>query len=91
MKFKRETLQALVWDGVDGFEVILTEITDTSRWSLMKWQVFKYEDKFYSTNYSEGLTEQQDERPYEYEDDMIECREVVPVSTTITEYINKGA
>ena len=91
MKFKKEDLQEVCYGDFGDFELIKDEIVETSRWSLLKYQVFKYKDKFYSTSYSEGLTEMQDESPYEYAGDMIECREVVPVSTTITEYINKGA
>lgn len=56
------------------------------RWSVDHWGVFAHEGKFYRTTYSVGATEQQDESPYEYEDDMIECPEVVPVSKTITVY-----
>lgn len=35
----------------------------------------KNNGKFYQTTYSEGATEMQDERPWEYEDE-VECEEV---------------
>ncbi|MEK4122065.1 hypothetical protein [Lysinibacillus sp. FSL K6-0102] len=54
---------------------VLDEITDTSRWSIHHRIIFKHEGKFYETYYSEGATEMQDERPWEYEDE-VECDEV---------------
>jgi hypothetical protein len=48
--------------------------------------IFKFEDKLYKTSYSTGATEYQDEDPYEYEDDVIECPEVFPVEKTIIVY-----
>ena len=57
------------------YEAILDEITDTTRWSSHHRIIFTYEGKFYETYYSEGLTELQDESPWEY-DDEVECHEV---------------
>ena len=51
--------------------------------------VFKYHNKFYITSYQKGATEYQDERPYENEDDEIECIEVFPVETKIITYQTK--
>lgn len=88
MKFKKEFLQGLAGDDYDSdtVEIIYTDITDTSRWSIIYESVFKFDGKFYRTYYSVGATESQDERPYDYDDDEIECLEVFPVEKTITVY-----
>ncbi len=54
---------------------IVDNIIDTTRWSIVHEIVFADKGKFYRTTYSEGATECQDERPWEYEDE-IECEEV---------------
>lgn len=50
-------------------------IVDTSRWSEIHEIVFAHDGKFYETSYSQGLTEMQDESPWEYENE-VECYEV---------------
>lgn len=54
---------------------IVNRIVDTTRWSIIHEIVFEDNGKFYMTTYSEGATEYQDERPWEY-DDEIKCTEV---------------
>lgn len=54
---------------------IIDKIIDTTRWSIVHEIVFEDNGKFYQTTYSEGATEMQDERPWEYEDE-VECEEV---------------
>lgn len=54
---------------------IVDNIIDTTRWSIIHEIVFEDNGKFYRTTYSEGATECQDERPWEYEDE-VECEEV---------------
>ena len=56
-------------------KLIEDNIIDTTRWSIVHEIVFEDYGKFYMTTYSEGATECQDERPWEY-DDEIECTEV---------------
>ena len=80
MIFKKEFLRE--FEG----EEIESKIIDTTRWSIVKRRIFKYEGKFYETIYCFGATESQDESPYEYEDDEIECPEVIPVEKTIIVY-----
>jgi hypothetical protein len=83
MKFSREFLQ----DGAYGEgETVYDRITDHGRWTLHHERVFQHEGKFYLTTYSTGATESQDERPYEYEPDEIECIEVFPREKTVTVY-----
>jgi hypothetical protein len=86
MKFDKEILQELVYGDFDGYKVIQHKLIDNSRWSLVYEMIFQFEDKFYRTTYQQGATEQQDESPYEYEDDNIECPEVFPVEKTIIVY-----
>lgn len=57
------------------YSSIYNEQVDTSRWSEVREIVFPFEGKFYRTSYSKGLTENQDESPWEYETD-VECQEV---------------
>ena len=84
MKFNKGFLQDVVY-GDEG-EIIENKIVDASRWSIHYRMVFKHDNKFYETFYSTGATETQDERPYEYEADEIECHEVFSVEKTITVY-----
>lgn len=83
-------------DGEYGFEGpaviknVQKEIVDTSRWSVIYDQILSVTQgdvtKFYRAGWSEGATENQDERPYEYEDDEIELSEVFPVVKSIVVY-----
>lgn len=90
MEFKKEDLQELSYsregDSFEEFEVVKNEISDTSRWSVHYYMIFKFKDKFYETGYSVGATESQDESAYEYAKDLIDCTEVEPFEKTITEY-----
>ena len=87
MKFKKETLQAMVFgDLEDGYEVVEDKITSHGRWSVYHTMIFKLNDRLFSTDYSTGATESQDELPYQYASDEIECPEVSPVEKTIIVY-----
>jgi hypothetical protein len=67
---------------------IYHEILGNRRWSIDHWIVFPFQDKFYSSTYSVGATECQDESPYEYDEDWVECKEVVQVEKTIKVWEN---
>jgi hypothetical protein len=84
MLFKKEFLQEI--EDNDDVEIVEDEITDTTRWSILNRRVFKFEGKFYETFYQHGATECQDESPYEYDEDQIECKEVFPVEKTVIVY-----
>lgn len=85
--FSRQHLREMTWgDEPEGYEIISNELYDTSRWSIYYEMIFKFEDRFYKTTYSVGATESQDESPYEYDGNEIECIEVKPVSKTIIVY-----
>jgi len=83
------------WTCDDGekfpvnFEMVRSELVDTSRWSNIHEVVYKDLDsgKFYSSTYSVGATECQDESPYENDGDEIEFTEVVPKEVIKIEYV----
>ena len=66
--------------------VMLDEIVDSSRWSIIHNIVFEHEGKFYQTGYSVGATESQDEGPWEY-DDEVECTEVELKEVMVKQWI----
>ena len=70
------------------YEAIKDTITDTGRWSIYHEIIFEDNGKFYQTCYSEGATECQDERPWEYETE-IECYEVELKEVTRLEWVVK--
>ena len=88
MLFKKEFLLDLLEcpTSVEDTKIINNEIVDHGRWSITNKMIFQHKDKFYVTTYKYGATECQDESPYEYEKDEIECKEVFPVQKTITVY-----
>lgn len=87
MKFPKEFMQDVVWGYSDeDVEVVLDALIGSSRWSLNYKLVFKYKGKYYQTYYSKGATEQQDEKPFEY-DKEVDCLEVEPVKITVTDYV----
>ncbi len=77
-------------DGIfDKKNTISETLCDTSRWSISYKRIFKFEDKYYRTFYNTAATECQDESPYEYEDDQIECEEVFPTEVKVIKYLSK--
>lgn len=81
-----EVLDLNVGETHDGYTLVETKMIGTRRWSIDHAMVFGFEDKFYRANYSAGATEQQDEGPWEYDGDEIECVQVEPHSVTTTVY-----
>jgi hypothetical protein len=90
-KFPKQFLKDLIWDeepeldGKTGVK-ISDDITDTGRWSIHHSMIFSYDEKFYLVNYSVGATEQQDERPFEYEGPEIDTILVAPIEKTVIVY-----
>lgn len=68
---------------------IVDRIIDTTRWSIVHEIVFEDNGKFYQTTYSEGATEMQDERPWEYEDE-VECEEVELREEKVKKWMSVG-
>lgn len=91
MNFSKQFLLDLIYDELTpgNGSLISDKIVDTSRWSEIHSVVFSFKGNFYSTSYSQGLTEYQDESPFEHEADAIECTEVFPVETTVTKYTTR--
>ncbi len=69
-----------------GFNLVSTEIIDHQRWSVHSEAIVQRiaDSKFFRTRYSQGATESQDERPFEFETPVF--TEVIPVQKTITVY-----
>lgn len=82
MLFEKSFLQDTNGDENDK----LNEIIDTRRWSVQYDRIFEFEGKLYSAPYSRGATESQDESPYEYEEDMIECPEMEAFEKIVIDY-----
>ena len=83
--FNKEVLKESLWDDSEVIKVVDTQIIDTSRWSVIKEMIFKdlSTGLFYQTAYSEGATECQDESPFEYDPDEIECVQVEQVEKIV--------
>ncbi len=80
----------LVWGDHDkSVQVLQDEITGKSRWCDEHDLIFKIDDKFYLTCYRVGSTENCEERPYEFDEDEIECWEVEPYEEVIIKYREK--
>ena len=79
MKFKKDFLRYELDLPHSAKE---NKIVDNTRWSIVHEIVFEHEGKFYQTCYSRGATEQQEEAPWEYEDE-VECVEVEQVEKVV--------
>ena len=97
-KFKKDIiLELLDYDIDEKFETdegeiyikLVDDIFDKSRWSILSTLVFSFEGKLYSTPYSTGATEYQDERPFQYDKDFIQCYEVERKEKTTYYYETK--
>ena len=91
MKFDKEFLrEEVVFDYPTGTYIVEDTIIGHRRWSVDHRIVFKddkrHPGKFFTTTYSVGATEGQDESPFEYDDDPVECPEVRAVERTVTVY-----
>ena len=74
--FSKEFLKEVLFEGIEGAEILENEQFDTSRWSSYHNLVFSFEGKIWETDYSQGLTEMQCESPFENSDDEIKVTEV---------------
>lgn len=88
-KFPKEMLQALLWgDDCNAITLVSDQFTGTSRWSSHHQLVFRdnSDGQLYIADYTVGLTEHQDEAPFEYDEDMIECWPAEAVERVVTKY-----
>lgn len=86
LEITKEDARELVWGGLAGFEVVKDDITGTRRWSEDHRIVVrrKSDDKLFIGTYSQGLTESQDESPFEYSDPDFE--EAEAYETVVVKY-----
>lgn len=84
--FSREKAKHIIWEDDDEFNVIEKRIEDTSRWSINYSVVVQRisDGLFFSSSYSIGATESQDQEAYEY--DKPEFTQVFKKEETITVY-----
>lgn len=84
MKLTGEEARNIVYEDNDDWNVIEENIVDTSRWSIIKESVCLHlpTNKYYMFKYSIGATEEQDERPFEYED-VVEPIEVQQIEKVV--------
>jgi hypothetical protein len=89
MKFDAEILRELAWGcEFDDYKVLSDEQVDSSRWESHHELVFRHDGKLYMACYSQGLTECQDSRPFQYDREE-ECPEVEAYEVTVTKYREK--
>jgi hypothetical protein len=87
LKLTPEDARNIVWEDSDDFVSISERITGTSRWSILYEKIVQRnsDGKFFKLNYRVGATESQDEKPFEYEKEVI-AKEVVAIEKTIIVY-----
>lgn len=75
--------RAIVYGEHEGWSEVQVEVTDTTRWSILKSGVFLRltDNTFWEFDWSEGATEQQDESAYEYDSEVtiIRVKQVLKV------------
>jgi hypothetical protein len=81
--FTRQQMQDVLWEGYGT--ILVNDMVDKSRWSIMHVLVFELDGELYRTYYQKGATEYQDEVPFEY-DDEVQCDIVESYEKTVTEY-----
>ena len=92
----KEALLELVYNGEyyeSGYEleVVRARIADQSRWSIF-YEMIIYDvtaDRYYSTEYSVGATEAQDESPYEDEPEVVDVVEVFEVKQIVSSFVSE--
>lgn len=87
LELSKEDAKGLTWgDTPDDIRVISDEIKDNGRWSIYHYIIIQRisDGKFFGDSYSVGATEQQDERPWEYDEPNF--TEVFPVEKTVIVY-----
>ena len=89
LKLTAEQARDLAYDEADpewGLTVESNEQIDTKRWESVHQLVIKDRDgRLWAAAYTQGLTENQDGRPFEYEAEVT-FREVEKVPVTTYEY-----
>ena len=84
---KEELILALSGDS-ERIEVLKDSLIDSSRWSLIYEVIFLdgEDGKTWSTTYTTGATENQDQGPFEYDDEMVPCIEMEAAKIVVETY-----
>ncbi len=91
MKFKKTDLIAMLYNGDESIlKKTEDKIVHTSRWSVIHSVIFQdvETEKYYSSSYSVGATEMQEESAYKYDDDEVECQEVIEKTIEIKQWFS---
>lgn len=75
IKLTDDEAREIVWDCNEDWKQIKCILLDISRWSAHYQGIFKHipTEKYYMFKWSKGLTEGQDEKPFQYQ------KEVIPI------------
>jgi hypothetical protein len=68
------------------WNALYDEMVDQGRWTTTHRCIFEDDGKFYEAYYREGSTENCDERPWEY-DNEVECTEVALKEVTVKKWL----
>lgn len=82
----KETLVEILWGDHETGEILDDTVVDTDRWTTLHEIVFSLNGTHYRTTYRVGSTEQQDEGPWEYENE-VECTEVHQVEKIVKVWV----
>ena len=89
MEVTAEEARTIIWEDHEDYNVVEDVIYQTSRWSEFHQVVVLQlsTGKFFMSQYTRGLTEQQDEQPWEY--NKPEFTEVFAKEVTVIKYVVK--
>lgn len=87
MEFKTPDLVEAAWGESESLEVLSDKILCNTRWSEVHELIFRFDDRIYRTKYSQGLTENQCESPFDNEGPTVDCEEVREVLKTVKSYV----
>jgi hypothetical protein len=89
--YTKKQMQDMVCGDSDDLVEIESSVIDTTRWATVHEVIFKdiNTGKHYESYFNRGATEMQDERPYEYDNDIIEVQEVEHKEVTAMKWIRK--
>ena len=90
-EFTRELLQDIANDDINEFDKIEDEIVDTGRWTIQHLMVFKEMStgKHYRSYFNRGATEMCEEKPYENDNKIIKCHEVIQKEVMVKTWVRK--
>lgn len=82
-----EEARMLIDGDIDGYTLVSNTVIDTTRWSSINEIIISRvsDNKFFRDHYSAGLTEMQDESPWEYAEPNF--TEVFPKTVEVTQYV----